>query len=155
MSCGLSLVEVLVAVGICATVVLAAVALFGPAVRSTREVGDQRRAWRLVELVERELRRGGFHAARAATADGGVLQLVGSVDASQLVSRADADNDPVAVAPPGIPAERRYFAVAVGRAPSPASEPGCLVLEVVVTWPEGAGARGNGSRLRTVVALGR
>ncbi len=153
--CGLSLVEVLVAVGICATAVLAAVALFGPAVRATREVGDQRRAWRVVEVVERELRRGGFQAASAATADGEVLGLLVTADVSQVVLRADAANDPVAGTPPGIPAERRYFEVAVGQANAPASEEGCLVLEVVVTWPAAVTDPRMRSRLRTLVALNR
>ena len=132
---GLSLVEVLVAVAICAGAVVAALALFGPAVRATREVADRRTAFRLVENVESELRRGGHAAATAATTGSGVLELVARADGSQVVLAADADNDPASGLPRGIPAAERYFRIEVARALRPASDAACLVLEVRVSWP--------------------
>lgn len=132
---GFSLVEVLVAVGICAVAVVAAVALFGPAVRATREVGDRRAAVRLAETVDAELRRGGYALVSAALAGGGVLELVARADGSQVVPLADADHEPVPGAPPGIPVAARYFRVEVAPALRPAAEAACLVLEVRVSWP--------------------
>lgn len=151
----MSLVEVLIAVGICAAAVLATVALFGPAVRATRDIGDQRRAARVVETMERELQRGGFRAATAATAGGAVLELVASADASRVVLRVDEDNDPAIGTPPGIAPEQRYFVVEIRRAVAPSSEVGCLVLEVSVAWPSSAALAGDRSEYRTLLALTR
>ncbi len=132
---GLSLVEVLVAVGICATTVVVAVALFGPVVRATRETADRRLAVRLARLVETELRRGGFAAVAEATAGGATLELVGRGDVAQVVLLADADRDPADGVPRGIPAAERYFRIEVARALRPDSTPACLVLQVRVSWP--------------------
>ena len=133
--CGLSLVEVLVAVGICAVAVVAAVTLFGPAVRATREAGDRRAAVRLAERIDAELRHAGFAAVAAATGGGGILRLVARADGSRIVRLEDADNDASSGAPPGIPAAERYFGVEVARALRPASDAACVVLEVRVRWP--------------------
>ena len=133
--CGLSLVEVLVAVGICAVAVVAAVTLFGPAVRATREAGDRRAAVRLAERIDAELRHAGFAAVAAATGGGGILRHVARADGSRIVRLEDVDNDPSSGAPPGVPAAERYFGVEVARALRPASEAACVVLEVRVRWP--------------------
>ena len=133
--CGLSLVEVLVAVGICAVAVVAAVTLFGPAVRATREVGDRRKAVRLAERIDAELRRAGFAAVAAATEGGGILRLVARVDGSRIVRLEDADNDSDTGTPPGIQAVERYFGVEVARALRPVSDRVCVVLEVRLRWP--------------------
>lgn len=85
---GLSLVEVLVAVAICAGAVIAVVALFGPTERGLRDAADRRTAVRLVERVETELRRAGFTAVVAAVADGAELELVVRADGSQPVLAA-------------------------------------------------------------------
>ena len=132
---GLSLVEVLVAVGICAVAVVAVVTLFGPAVRATREVGDRRAAARLVERIDAELRRAGFAAVAAATDGGATLRLVARADGSRIVRLEDADNDPSTGMPAGVPAVERYFDIAVTRALRPHSDTTCLVLEVRVRWP--------------------
>lgn len=132
---GLSLVEVLVAVGICAVAVVAAVTLFGPAVRATREVGDRRAVVRLAERIDAELRLAGFTVVAAATGGGGTLRLVARADGSRIVRLEDADNDPSSGVPPGIPAAERYFGVEVARALRPASDAACVVLEVRVRWP--------------------
>lgn len=132
---GLSLVEVLVAVAICAGAVIAVVALFGPTERGLRDAADRRTAVRLVERVETELRRAGFTAVVAAVADGAELELVVRADGSQPVLAADADNDPAAGALGGTPTEERYFRVGVSRAAQPSSSAACLVLEVRVSWP--------------------
>jgi len=132
---GLSLVEVLVAVGICAVGVVATVALYGPALHATREVRDRRVASRLAERVDVELRRAGYVAVAAATDSGGALRLVARDDGSQIVLAGDADNDPAAGAPPGIPLTVRYFDVEVTRARRPVSDEACLVLEARVRWP--------------------
>ncbi len=132
---GLSLVEVLVAVGICAVAVVAAVTLFGPAVRATREVGDRRAAIRVAERIDAELRRAGFAAVAAATDGSATLRLVARADGSRLVRQEEADNDPNAGTPPGIPAAERHFDIAVTRALRPASDAACVVLEVRVRWP--------------------
>lgn len=132
---GLSLVEVLVAVGLCAVAVVAAVALFGPVVRATRETADRRTAVRLAAALEAELRQGGFAAVTAATAGGAVLEFVARADGSQVVRLAEADNDPVGGAPPGIPPAARYFLAEVRPALRPAGDAACLVLEVRVRWP--------------------
>jgi hypothetical protein len=117
--------------------VVGVVALFGPAVRETREVMDRRTAQRLAEQVGDELQRGGLAAAAvaAATGDGGSLELVARADGSQIVLVGDADNDPSTGVPRGIPPPERYFGVAVTRALRPASGPAWLVLEVRVSWP--------------------
>ncbi|HLP08768.1 MAG TPA: hypothetical protein VK178_11430 [Opitutaceae bacterium] len=132
---GLSLVEVLVAVAICAGAVIAVVALFGPTERGIRDAADRRAAVRLVERVETELRRAGFTAVSAAVADGTELELVARADGSQVTLSADADNDPAAGAPRGIPTAERYFLIEVARAVRPSSTAACLVLEVHVSWP--------------------
>jgi len=132
---GLSLVEVLIAVAICAAAVVVALALFGPAVRATREVRDRRAAVRLAGMVDAELRRDGFVAVEADTTGGATLELVARADGSQIVLSADADNDPATGAPRGIPPAKRYFRIEVARALRPASEPACLVLQVRVGWP--------------------
>jgi type II secretory pathway pseudopilin PulG len=130
-----SLVEVIVAVGICAATVVGVVALFGPTVRDTREVMDRRTSQRLAEQVSDELQRGGFAAVTAATVSGGAMQLVARADGSHVVLLGDADNDPTTGVPRGIPPPERYFGVAVTRAGNPASGPAWLVLEVRVSWP--------------------
>jgi hypothetical protein len=132
---GLSLVEVLVAVAICAAAVVVALALFGPAVRVTREVHDRRAAVRLAGMVDAELRRSGFAAVAADTAGGATLELMARADGSQIVLSTDAGNDPATGAPRGIPPAERYFRIEVARALRPASEPSCLVLQVSVSWP--------------------
>jgi|GEM_PF-6210351 len=132
---GLSLVEVLVAVGICAVAVVATVTLYGPALHVTREVRDRRTAARLAERVDVELRRAGYVAVAAATDAGGALRLVARDDGSRIVLAVDADNDPAAGAPPGIPRAERYFAIEVTRALRPVSDGACLVLEARVLWP--------------------
>lgn len=132
---GLSLVEVLIAVGICAVAVVAAVTLFGPAVRATREVGDRRAAARLAERIDIELRREGFASVTASTEGGAALRLVSRADGSRIVVAADADNDPDTGAPPGIPAAERYFDIVATRALRPASDGVCVVVEVRVRWP--------------------
>lgn len=132
---GLSLVEVLVAVGLCAVAVVAAVALFGPAVRATREVGDRRAAVRLGERIDVELRRAGFAAVAAATDGSATLRLLARADGSPIVRLEEADNDPSTGTPPGIPAAERHFEIAVTRALRPASGGSCVVLEVRVRWP--------------------
>ena len=130
-----SLVEVIVAVGVCAVAVVGVVALFGPAVRDTREVVDRRTAQRLAEQVNDELQRGGFAAVATATGGGGSLQLVARADGTQIVLEGDADNDPATGVPRGIPPSERYFGVEVIRALRPASGPAWLALEVRVSWP--------------------
>lgn len=132
---GLSLVEVLVAVGICAVAVVAVVTLFGPAVRATREVGDRRAAVRLAERIDAELRRAGFAAVAAATEGGTPLRLVARADGSRIARLEDADNDPTTGTPAGIPAAERYFDITVTRALRPPSDATCMVLEVRVRWP--------------------
>ena len=123
------------AVGICAVAVVGVVALFGPAVRDTREVADRRVVHRLAERVGEELRRGGFVAVSSATAGGATLQLVARADGVPLVRLADADNDPVSGVPQGIPIAERYYLIEVTRALRPVSEPACVVTEVRVSWP--------------------
>jgi type II secretory pathway pseudopilin PulG len=132
---GFSLVEVLVAVAICAGSVIAVVALFGPTQRGIREAADRRNAIRVVELIESELRRGGFAAIAAATTDDAQLELIARGDGSQAVLTTDADNDPATGSPRGIPPTERYFHIEIARAVRPASEMSCLVLELRVSWP--------------------
>ena len=131
----LSLVEVLVAVCICAVTVVGVVALLGPAVRDTREVADRHVVHSLAERVGEELRRAGYAAVTAATASSAPLQLVASADGTRIVQLTDADNDQSTGNPPGIAAPERYFLVEVVRALRPVSGPACIVLEVRVSWP--------------------
>ena len=123
------------AVGICAVAVVGVVALFGPAVRDTREVADRRVVHLLAGRVGDELRRSGYAAASDATAAGATAQWVARSDGASLVTLAEADNDPTSGLPPGIPVNERYFLSEVTRALRPVSSPGCLVLEVRVSWP--------------------
>jgi type II secretory pathway pseudopilin PulG len=130
-----SLVEVMVAVGICAVAVVGVVALLGPAARDTREMLDRRTAQRLAEQVDEELQRCGFRTVATATSSGGSLQLVARADGSQAVQLSDAGNDPATGVPPGVVPAERYFLVEVTRALRPESGPAWLVLEVRVSWP--------------------
>ncbi len=132
---GLSLIEVLVAIAICAGAVLAGLALFGPAVAATREVADRRTAQRLAERIDGELARASFGAVTSATAGSNSLVLVADSAGTRIVLAADADNDPVAGTPPGIPAAQRYFHITVARAPRPEATAAYVVLEVRVRWP--------------------
>ncbi|MFT3828437.1 MAG: hypothetical protein QM691_01900 [Opitutaceae bacterium] len=129
------MVEVLVAVAICAGAVLAVVALFGPTERGLREAADRRTAMRLVERVEAELRRASFAALVDTVVDGVALELVARADGSQVVLTADADNDPATGAPRGIAVADRYFRIVVGRALRPNSSAAYVVLEMRVSWP--------------------
>ncbi len=132
---GFSLIDVLVAIAICAGAVLAGLALFGPAMAATREVADRRTAQRLAEHVDAELTRAGFAAVAAATAGNNTLELVADSAGTRVVLAADADNDPVDGTPRGLPREQRYFRITVARAPRPAATAACVVLAVRVSWP--------------------
>ncbi len=133
---GFSLIEVVLAVGIFATVIIGVVGLLGPTVRSVRDVIDSTIAARLADGVDAELRRVGFVGMVAATSGSTVLPLVATEDGSRIVRETDAGNAPTAT-PPGIPQEERYYLVEVRRAVSPAYTAGdpSLVLTIRVSWP--------------------
>jgi len=131
-----SLIEVVLAVGIFAMVIISVIGLLGPTVRSVREVVDSTIAARLADGVDAELRRVGFAGVVAATAGNGLIPLVATVDGARIVSETDAGNAPIAT-PPGIPRAERYYLVEVRRAVAPAYNAGdaSLVLTIRVTWP--------------------
>ncbi len=132
---GLSLVEVLVAVALCAGAVLAVVALFGPTERALRDATDRRTAIRLVERVEAELQRVGFTTVAAVLAEGAELELVARSDGAQVVPAAEPAGDPATDAARGIPAAERYFHIKVSRAVRPSPSPAVIILEIRVGWP--------------------
>ena len=127
---GLSLVEVLVAVAICAGAVTLALALLGPLGRATRETAERRAALRLVERLDLELQR----RPTWVPAGGASGEFFATADAARLVPRPAADNDPVSGAPPGIPPAARYFRLELTAEPGFA-KPGSRVWRVRVTWP--------------------
>jgi len=131
-----SLIEVVFAVGIFATVIISVIGLLGPTVRSVRDVVDSTIAARIADGVDAELKRVGFAGVVAATAGSAVIPLVATVDGSRIVSEADAGNAATAT-PPGIPLAERYYLVEVRRVVSPAYSAGdaSLVLTIRVTWP--------------------
>jgi len=133
---GFSLIEVVLAVGIFATVIISVIGLLGPTVRSVREVIDTTIAARLADGVDAELRRVGFTAVVAATAGSTTVPLVATVDGTRIVRETEAGNGPTGT-PPGIPAGERYYLVEVLRTVSPAYKAGdpSLVLTIRVSWP--------------------
>jgi type II secretory pathway pseudopilin PulG len=133
---GFSLIEVVFAVGIFATVIISVIGLLGPTVRSVRDVVDSTIAARLADGVDAELRRVGFAGVVAATAGNATIPLVATVDGSRIVSETNAGNAPTTT-PPGIPLAERYYLVEVRRVVSPAYAAGdaSLVLTIRVTWP--------------------
>lgn len=133
---GFSMIEVVLAVGIFATVIIGVIGLLGPTVRSVRDVIDSTVAARLADGVDAELRRVGFAGMVAATTGTTVLPLVATDDGSRIVREADAGNAPTGT-PPGIPQEQRYYLVEVRRAVTPAYSNGdpSLVLTIRVSWP--------------------
>lgn len=145
------MVEVLVAVGICAVTVVAVVGLYGPALVAVRETTDRQVASRLVQDVRAELRRAGFDSVAAATTG----------EPLRLTARATAGR----VSPLGgdcaIPPAERHFLIEVSRAAKPESSAACLVLEVRVSWPFADGGDGRElpveqrSQLTTQVGLNR
>lgn len=133
---GFSLIEVVLAVGIFATVIVSVIGLLGPTVQSVREVIDSTVAARLADGVDAELRRVGFAGVVTATAGNAIIPLVATVDGSRIVREADAGNAPTAT-PPGIPIDDRYYLVEVRRAVSPTYNAGdaSIVLTIRVSWP--------------------
>ena len=132
---GLSLVEVLVAVGLCAVAVLATVALFGPALEGAREAESRRAALRLADAVDGELRRAGYEAVAGAVDAEPGLVLWASADGARVVRREDADNDPATGVPAGLAPAARHFLVEVRRATRPESSAAMLALAVTISWP--------------------
>lgn len=133
---GFSLIEVVLAVGIFATVIIGVIGLLGPTVSSVREVVDSTVAVRLADGVDAELRRVGFAGVVSATSGSAIIPLVATADGSRLVRESDAGNA-FSATPPGIPRDDRYYLVEVSRAVSPAynASDGSLVLTIRVSWP--------------------
>lgn len=141
-----TLVEVVVATGMLAVTVVAAVALQAAILRSASDVADLNRAVSLVDAIRVELTRVRDRAGRQAGADGlsalaeliasggdRGLSLVASRDGSRVVVEADAD-DQVR----GVPPRDRFYLVEVR--PQSAqltyrSEAGFLSLSCQIRWP--------------------
>jgi type II secretory pathway pseudopilin PulG len=133
---GFSLAEVIVAVGIMAGALVALLGLLGPSLRAVRDIADRTVAARLADRVARELQQHGFRNVEMETAAGPLL-VVASAEGSRVVLAVQADNDPVAGVPPGLPVNERFFLVEVERAVQPAAigGDGALVLGIRVSWP--------------------
>jgi type II secretory pathway pseudopilin PulG len=147
-SCAFSLLEVVVAIGILAAVLVALLGWFGPAVRSAGAVADAQVAARLAENIQNELERlqaslglDGLAADVPPAGSATSLQLVATRDGLRLL-RADgpapaadrALNDPTL---PGIAWRDRYFLNEVTRQFDLPYAPGAgfLAVSVRVTWP--------------------
>lgn len=143
-----SLLEVVVATGILAVILVALLGSFGPAVRSAGAVADAQVAARLAGNIQIELERlqaglglDGLAAAVPPAGSATSLQLVATRDGQRLL-RADgpapaadrALNDP---ALPGIAWRDRYFLNEVTRQVDLPYVPGAgfLAVSVRVTWP--------------------
>ena len=148
---GFSLAEVIVAVGIMAGALVALLGLLGPSLRAVRDIADRTVAARLADRVARELQQHGFRNVEMETAAGPLL-VVASAEGSRVVLAVQADNDPVAGVPPGLPVNERFFLVEVERAVQPAAIGGETVAPLIsvrsksgATVPSfsGSGCRGR------------
>jgi type II secretory pathway pseudopilin PulG len=156
---GMSLIEVLLAVGLCAAVLVTVLAMWGPSVRGSREVADRRVAMQLVDGVASELSRIGFRAAATGTLHGSVIELVATADGSRVILMADAERDPLGSEPRGIQVSERYFHIEATRILHPTAESAVLPLQIRVSWPFTLPPAGDvvpasaRSDYRTIVAL--
>jgi type II secretory pathway pseudopilin PulG len=145
---GFSLVEVIVAIGMVAAVLVALLGWFAPAVRSAAATADAQVAAGLADEIQLELERleatlgfDGLAAVVPATGAGAPLRLVATRD-GRRVRCADAA-DPVAdhalddPAAPGIAWRDRYFLAEVVQSPDLPFRPGAgfLAVSVRVSWP--------------------
>ena len=145
---GFSLVEVIVAIGIVAIVLVALLAAFGPAARSAAAADDTQVAARLAGNIQLELERlqaelglEGLAAAVPPAGSATPLLLVATRD-GQRVLRADgaapaADHALNELALPGIARRDRYFLAEVTQQLDLpyAAGAGFLAVSVRVQWP--------------------
>jgi prepilin-type N-terminal cleavage/methylation domain-containing protein len=146
---GFSLVEVIVAIGLIAVVLVALLASFGPAARSAGDAADAEVAARLAGNIQIELERlqaelglEGLAAAVPPAGSATPLQLVATRD-GQRVLRADgpapaadhALDDPTL---PGIAERDRYYLAEVTQQLNLpyAAGAGFLAVSVRVQWPD-------------------
>jgi len=145
---GFSLLEVIVAVGIAAVVLVTLLGWFGPAVRSAAATADAQTAAGLADDVQLELERlqavlglDGLAVAVPPAGANGALPLVATRDGRRV--RCAATPDPSADRPlddatlPGIAWRDRYFLAEVVRSEDLPYQAGAgfLALTVRVTWP--------------------
>lgn len=130
---GFSLVELVVALGICAIGLVALVGLLATAARQAGAAAESATAQRVFAAVQAEVARGGVDAVLAALANAG-----DPVDESEGVfaNRAGTVIGDAA----RIPAEDRFFAILLERNPDlspPASDAvsGYLAFQVRIEWP--------------------
>ena len=146
--CAFSLLEVVVAIGILAAILVALLGSLGPAVRSAGATADAQVVARLADNIQSELERlqadlglDGLAADVPPAGSATALQLVATRDGQRLL-RADgpapaadrALNDPTL---PGIAWRDRYFLGEVTRQIDLPYAPGAgfLAVSVRVTWP--------------------
>jgi hypothetical protein len=145
---GLTLLEVVVAIGIGALALVGVLGLFAATIHSEDEVRDRDAVNRLGGGIEAELSRlktglgwsGWVAGLPPCDAADGIL-LVGTRSGG-WVRRADgpdpaADRSPDDPELPGIPARDRYFRIEVRAAPGfrPEGATGFVVVEARVSWP--------------------
>lgn len=136
-----SLIEVVVAVAIFSTAIIAILGLMGSLTQSTREVLDSAVAARLADVVDRELKSGlTFAQLTAATADPeNPLILYATQDGARVVLHENRGNDPDPTIgnPPGLVPRDRYFVLFVAQLDEPQSSPDYNFAALVIRaeWP--------------------
>lgn len=131
--------EVVIAIGIFATAIVAVVGLSSPLQRNVGEILDQRVASRLARSIQQELEAIGFDQALTFTEAHPTIRFVANVDASRVrmvFPAPDADislNDPDQ---PGIADRDRHFLITMGQQhPYLNSASGSLTIYARVEWP--------------------
>lgn len=140
---GFSLVEVVVAVGLCALAIVTVLGLLSPAGQGVREVGELDDASRVVEAIQAELQRVPF-ATLATLLDAestGDFRYFASRDGRQVGSGHDAN----VWAPPASNltaaeiAGRKFFLLHfernVGLSPGNDAQAGYLAFNLHLSWP--------------------
>lgn len=133
---GFSLLEIVIAVAIFSTAIVAILGLMGPLTNATREVLDSSVAARLADNVDRELKRGLNFAELGIATDSASnpLVLYGTQDGSRVILHQDrlnlsTDN------PPGILPRDRYFVLFIAKLNLPDSGANFRALVIRTEWP--------------------
>jgi prepilin-type N-terminal cleavage/methylation domain-containing protein len=170
---GFSLVEVVIAVGIFAVVIVGVLAVLTPTIKSVGAVADESSAQRVIENLESAIARVPFETledyAQLPGSTASPLVFVASRDGSRILLLSHAnlgENNPSAPAnralnleEPGLAQRDRFFRIVVSKLGSPGVNPnlrhtpdnGFLALQLRLEWPY---RLATGPRTTTTMAYG-